>query len=183
MRVLTDPGLAWVLVLVAICLASAQGLDKPKKPAEPAWEPTVEGFRMSLRSTKAEYVEGEKLNVQVVLQNADAKDRDVVVAAVLRYYLFSVTRANGMAVPMTSRGKQLVRASSMGSRSVRTLRPREEVTAGLDLGEVFDLKMSGEYRIGVSHDVWNRDDDKKVSKVTSNTLVIKVTEKGDKKHK
>jgi hypothetical protein len=166
------PGLAWT-----------QEKEKGKKPPEPVWGPATEGYRLSLRSSQTDYRKGEKISLEIVLQNAASNDGKVVVSHPLRHYNFDVVRADGTAVPMTPKGKKMLEAVEASHRDVQVLKPGEQTVEELDVSKVFDLTLAGEYRIKVSCAVWNRADRKKFSTVTSNTLTIKITEPSKNKEK
>jgi len=172
-----------ILLALGVSLAFALTAEAEEKPAESAWGPSVEGFRLSLRSSQAQYAPGDKIEVQLVLQNVDSKKRVVARSRPLRVHEFQIIGPDGKLVLLTTQGMAILRATRYSSFSLMDLEPKEEHSASLELSDIYDLTNRGEYRVLASRQVWTRDDDKKFATLASNTLVIKVAEKDAKKDK
>jgi len=169
------PSIFTVMFLFCSTLPARDKADlAPKEKDMRPWGTTVEGLRLSLACAKREYAAKDPVEVHVVLQNVSAKSRTIVHAHTLLIYNVSVVGPSGKEIPMTPRGKEIVQGAAAGIMGTRVVKPGEELSRTLELGQVFDIGMQGDYKITLSRLVPNLDDEKKFSTLTSNTISIRI---------
>lgn len=150
-------------------------LDKEMRQEDHDWGPPIEGFRLSLRSAKIKYTIGEKMEVKIVFQNVDTKNRVVGrLDPPPVFFEFQVTDSAGKSVPMSESGQELKLNVRRAFRV--TLKPKQEMFFDQDISELFDLQKPGDYRVIVKMDVKQQKNPDKWSTLTSNPLTITMIE-------
>jgi hypothetical protein len=153
-------------------------------PDANTWGAAAEGLRLSLRMSQTKHALGKAIDVQVVVQNVDTREQQVLSAHPLFVFAFVVKGPDGKVVPLTKRGKEMMEAvEAGGKRSERSLKPKETLECGLELGEVYEFQAVGKYEIVASMQVPSRKDPKRWVTVTSNPLTITITAPKEKKDK
>ena len=174
-----------IFSVLATMAIAGDGSDKnePKRDQHP-WGQPVEGLRLSLRCAQTKYVVGDKIEVQVVIQNVDTKNQKVVDAHPLFIFDFQVMGPDGKALPLSKRGGAIVESAREGGKvTFHNLKPQEEIAFSLDLSEIYDLQNPGQYRVTAIMDIQQQKDEDKWSKLTSNPLTVTITEAKEKKDK
>jgi len=177
--------IALIVSLPALIAAGpdSSGKEEPKREL-PLWGQPVEGLRLSLRSAQTKYAVGDKVEVQMVIQNVDTKNRDVVDTDPRLIFEFEVKGPDGKALPLNKRGKEIQENPRVFEKmTLRLLKPKEETAFSLELSEFYDLQNPGEYQATASIAVQQQKDTKKWSKLSSNPLTITITEAKEKKDK
>ena len=122
-----------------------------------AWGKAVAGYQVGALVSKRDFAGGESVLVHVRVRNLT--DRTLPLPS--RYppeedFPFVVTEDSGEAVPLTRFGRS-IRPPLSDSAMATPLNPHQEQDFVLDAGWVYDMTMSGDYRITVQRSVWLND--------------------------
>jgi hypothetical protein len=144
-----------IVTLLLLTFAITSGCAQPATTNEVKrqWGKEVEAHALSVWTAKSNYISGEPISLNVSVKNVGSEALDVVVANSLWVYDLKVTLPDKTPVSPSAHGKELIRdAKDGGSVAFRTLKPGEEIPAGVPVSELFDLS-KGKYFVSVSRRV------------------------------
>jgi hypothetical protein len=168
---------------IVLVLASPGGAPTAADQETPAdeneknvqWGEQVEGYRLSLSTDKAQFAPGERVDLHVVLRNVGPDDARVATGRLMVFHTFTVLLPSGQEAPLTLYGQRQVQSRlNPGGRGVVVLEPGEELTTDLDLNRLFDMTLTGTYKVTAKRAVWSRGEPRETVHVVSNTLEITI---------
>ena len=166
-----------VLMCVSSVLLLAAESQSTKPIPKKQWGKPTEGFQISASTDKETYDVCEAINLTLILKNSGKGDAETWSALVFdQTYRVEVILPTKKKAPLTLWGK---RQSDLGimQRAVTTLKENKTETKSIPrLNQLFDMSIPGEYTIVVERTLSPRADGTKYCRVTSNTVVVKITE-------
>jgi hypothetical protein len=171
---------AILLVLACPGIApTAADQEAPTAQDEKAvqWGPETEGFRLSIAIDQDEFTPDQPVFLRVTLKNVGPEEVQVEKIGSIRSYKMAVLlpRTEKQAPP-TLRGKRLLE-SPLAKATSFGLAVNEEATDTVHLNRVFDMTLSGTYKVTVKRMVPKRDGSDEYTYVTSNAIKITIKEK------
>jgi hypothetical protein len=171
-------GFRWVVAAFCVTVvASAQTTAEDESTEAAAWGPETEGFRLSIAIDEDEFTPDEPIFLRVTLKNVGDDEVQVEKVGLIRSYKTAVLlpRTEKQA-PLTLRGKRLLE-SPLAQATSFGLAANEEATDTIHLNRVFDMTLSGPYKVTVKRMVPKRDGSDEYTYVVSNTLEITIKER------
>jgi hypothetical protein len=172
--------------VIAMPLYLVSGIGRTAEPSEaapvaPASDSEeagsdVEGFRMSLKASKAAYASGEAINLEVVFKNISRESVWLVDSSLAFAYKLEVLRPDGKIAPLTAEGQKTResrgRRRSFSGGLVNPGSKHEFPYTGVQT--VFEMSKPGEYQLRVSREVPSIEDPKKQVTLYSNVVKIRI---------
>ncbi len=172
-------------VLVRVCVSSvslacwlgvALAADGNGNGIADEWGEEVEGFSLSLRMPKQEYVSSEPITCVISLRNNSPGERKVFTSSLFGTYRLSVLLADGTPAPMTLRGKRSAASARESSWSSRLVEPGGALFVAYDrVNALFDMTLSGDYKVSVSTKI-PKAQASGYAQVVSNAVLVRVVE-------
>jgi hypothetical protein len=174
-----------LIILVFPAIAPTAGDKKAADTEAPAvenekdvqWGEEVEGFRLSIAVDEDEFTPDQPIFLRVTLKNVGSDKIQVEKVGSIRSYKMAVLlpRTEKQA-PLTLRGKRLLE-SPLAKATSFGLAADEEATDTIHLNRVFDMTLSGTYKVTVKRMVPKRDGSDEYTYVTSNAIEITIKER------
>jgi hypothetical protein len=165
-------------VLFVLGPSATGGEGTGGKEAEIPWGEETEGYRLGLSTDKAEFAPGERVELHMIFRNVGPDDAEVPVSRLMVFHTFTVLLPSGKEAPLTLYGQRQVQSRlDPGGRGVVVLKPGEERSLDLHLNRLFDMTLTGTYKVTAKRAVWTRGEPRETAHVVSNTLEITIKER------
>ncbi|BCM92343.1 hypothetical protein IAD21_04222 [Abditibacteriota bacterium] len=135
--------------------------------------PEVAGFALITSIDKASYKPTEPIILDMKLKNQRTTNVAYWTGSPFSIFNISVTAPNGAPASLTEYGKQKM-GPITGSHFGRILKPGDEITGQFLLNRLYDMTLSGKYKISVVCDIPAQDEPNKWVKIASKTTTIVV---------
>ena len=184
-------GLAYASAVAIVCslaLASGTKVDASAASApsgqsttqtvtKEEWGEEVEGFRLSLKSSKKTYARGELVELEGFLQNVGKEARWVSGYGFLTYK-FEIIRPDGTMAPLTPAGERERKVSkkflSLNGAPLQPGQKRKYGKYGMEPANAyFDMRQVGEYQVRASRQVLKRNGSGEAT-IYSNVVKIRI---------
>lgn len=148
--------------------------SQPDKFRKGVWGDAIEGQSLLITSTKDTYAPGERIVLDVAFKNVGQENVRALKIAPLAAYEITVLLPDGNHAPFTLFGQRSLEGSKDGSRSLAQLTSGDQLSAEFELSRIFDMTLSGKYKVFVQRKVWKDGAISRSLKATSNTFEITV---------
>ena len=126
--------------------------DDPKRVVDPEtrhWGTPVDGFALSIESVLLREDRSVMSNLSVVLRNVSDATNSLVVPGWLFFFHVEMTGPDGLPVPVSPFGGELLKPSRRTERIEVTLAPGALTETQIPVGSLFEMRSKGEYGIQV----------------------------------
>ncbi len=145
-----------------------------------AWGPEIEGFRLSIQTTKPSFACNEPINVSITFKNTGSTAGDIVTRQIPEIDYPAIVLLPSASwipfrqrAPLTDEGRKRTDRKRIFSVVNFPLPADGERSCDLELGRIYDMRWPGEYSVTVSTEILNRGR-KGNQMLTSNALRIEV---------
>jgi hypothetical protein len=117
----------------------------------------VDGLKLSLSATKAAFRAGERIVVEIRIENVHSAPVSLIDTFVLRDYRVRIERVDGKPVGVTSNGGAAQRnagQTTLVSAQGVTLAPGQSLARQLPLSDWYELAAAGDYDVTVERNGW-----------------------------
>lgn len=168
-----------VLALFFTCLAAEEATDTQGKSEDKL----EEGYLFFLQVENKKMPPNGKIDLLVVFKNTGTNEAHPGSSTFLGNCEFKVHLPNGEIAPLSLYGKQWfhpLKRGRQGGSYLFSLKPSEEIKASFDnLNRIYDMTLSGTYKVSASIQVPKRDGNKGNVTLTSNTIEVIIDENAE----
>ncbi|BCM92345.1 hypothetical protein IAD21_04224 [Abditibacteriota bacterium] len=172
-RVVVLSTLIYVSATFSQTLVQADPVALPNQPADEKTSDNVAGFVLLARLDKAAYQPVEPITLTTGVKNQRATDAWYHTMLPYEAFKISVITPNGKPATLTDYGKRMLSIDS-GSTQSKILRPGDEYSLSCVVNRLYDMSLSGDYKISVESAVPTPEDKLKWLKIVSKTATVTV---------
>jgi len=140
------------------------------------WGKPTEDLAISLSVAQRVYRAGEPIALNIALRNVGREPVPIVLRLVWYDYSLSVRYEGRAEIAKTPYALEMIEGAAEGRRATRQLMPGEMRSESLELTEGYRMREPGRYHVVATRETYKRGKLDEYATVTSNELVIEVTE-------